>query len=483
MNPPANTSHPRDAAAMGGEFLGYSHLRQRHTTPGYEGGFVSNEHSQYYPQKGREMLLTGYPAGQDAIGNAYGPLPAGQSYSIHAPYTPEASPPTPCPVTRSRVGVAKKLLQEKPLGVRGARVQKRSRDQKLASASLIISKSLSEIAKDMPHVPVADIETFVTRSAEQRLQETSRNKKAGQIKRPMNAFMLYRKAYQEVAKTQCARNNHQHVSKVCGAGWPMESDQVHEMFTEWARIERVNHQQAHPGYKFSPSKPRKGKRDGDTDPDSTVVSDMDDPDWAPGGLRRGFPRAGTRQVSRMSETPSLVFEPPVEAIGEQPALTYHEMYGYAAPENHRFLPYDQVEASSYDSHIRRYPSPTPEMKPAMNRHSSPAFEYPIPPMERDVGFFNNYYQELEVANAAVDTSFFADGLYDGLPRELSVGPPDVMWQSHLGGELDDGLPVYNGEISEHDAYLRGTQEDWKLEELDEASQFENWVIQAEQVPM
>ncbi|KAK7416125.1 hypothetical protein QQX98_005453 [Neonectria punicea] len=494
MNHPPNTSYPRDGP-LDGELMGYSHLHQRHTTPGYEGGFVSNEHSQYYQQKGHDMFLAGYPAGQDAIGNPYGPLPGEQGYSIRAPYTPETSPPTPCPATvalatRSRVGTTKKPPGEKTLGVRGGRVQKRGRGQKQANASSIIPKSLSEIAKDMPHVPVADIGTFVTRSAEQRLEETSRNKKPGQIKRPMNAFMLYRKAYQEVAKTQCTRNNHQHVSKVCGAGWPMESDQVHEMFTEWARIERVNHQQAHPGYKFTPSKTRKGKRDGDTDPDSTVVSDIDDPDWAPGdgGSRRGPRRAGARQVSRMSETPSLIFEPVAEAMGEPSTAAYQDTYGYAAPDNSQLLPFGRVEASPYDSQTRRYPSALPEMRPAINRHSSPGSDYPIPLTDHGFGFFHTYYERLAPDNAAVDPSFFADGMYDGFPRELSVDPSDVMWQSHLGGGLDPGLalPAYYGEVSEHhehEAYLRGTQQDWKIEELDEPSQFENWMEQTEQVSM
>lgn len=478
-----NTSHPRGGLVPGSEFLGYPRLQPRHSSPGQEADFLAHEQSLYYSQKNVDMSLTSYPARQDAI-NSYGPLPGELGYSIHMPYTPEASPPTPSPVnlsiaTRSGVSISKKSATQKSSGIKGGRVQKRVKDQKHRTISSIVSKPLTQIALDMPHLPVADIATFVNRSAEERRLETSRNRKPGQIKRPMNAFMLYRKAYQEVAKTQCVKNNHQHVSKVCGAGWSLEPVEIHEEFNEWARLERSNHQQAHPGYKFTPSKTRKGRRENEAGDD--IFSDVDDPDW---GVTRGLPRrvprqANTTHVSRLSETPSLTYEPAPGTIEDHSSAPYQDLRTYATPAPPQLLPYYQVESSPYDIHVHQYPNALGEMQPAVeSRHSSPNFEYPIAPLEGSSGFIDNYYQEVGlVTNPPVGVPFPVERMCDGLPRsDMPLSTTEDLWQPHLGGGPDLGMAIAEyGGASEHDAYLRGTQEDWKLEELDEAGQFEQWI--------
>ena len=141
-----------------------------------------------------------------------------------------------------------------------------------------LERPLSELTKHWKHVPVADIETYVNRSAEDRRKEVEEGKIPGKVKRPMNSFMLYRKAYQNRTKDWCLQNNHQVVSQVCGDSWPLEADEVKEQFSEWARIERINHQNAFPGYKFSPQKPgtaKPPKRKQSVEPDSDQ-SDLDD---------------------------------------------------------------------------------------------------------------------------------------------------------------------------------------------------------------
>ncbi|KAF2461109.1 high mobility group box domain-containing protein, partial [Lineolata rhizophorae] len=96
------------------------------------------------------------------------------------------------------------------------------------------------------------MKAWVNRSAEVRRQEVE--KRNGYITRPMNSFMLYRSAFAERTKEWCLQNNHQIVSSVSGESWPMEPPEVREMYNELAKIERLNHQAAHPDYKFSPSK-------------------------------------------------------------------------------------------------------------------------------------------------------------------------------------------------------------------------------------
>ncbi|KAI1005531.1 hypothetical protein K3495_g2689 [Podosphaera aphanis] len=123
-----------------------------------------------------------------------------------------------------------------------------------------LEKPLSELTKDMTQIHVVDIEAYVNRPPRQRQDEVKDDgKKPGKVKRPMNSFMLYRKAFQNKAKFWCSQNNHQIVSRVCGDSWPLEPNSIKEQFKKWARTERHNHQIAFPQYKFSPSKPIVGK--------------------------------------------------------------------------------------------------------------------------------------------------------------------------------------------------------------------------------
>ncbi|KAF2761762.1 hypothetical protein EJ05DRAFT_184449 [Pseudovirgaria hyperparasitica] len=126
-----------------------------------------------------------------------------------------------------------------------------------------LTAPLSILTHNLIDVPVKDMETWVNRPlAERRIEVEKRN---GYVSRPMNCFMLYRSAYQERTKVWCVHNNHQVVSSVTGASWPMEPAEVQEHYKELAKIERKNHAAAFPHYKFSPSKsgvaPRKRKKE------------------------------------------------------------------------------------------------------------------------------------------------------------------------------------------------------------------------------
>ncbi|KAL1900372.1 hypothetical protein Cpir12675_000954 [Ceratocystis pirilliformis] len=117
-----------------------------------------------------------------------------------------------------------------------------------------IQTPLSRLAAQFPNVDIADIDGFINRSSEERHVELRVGKNPGKVKRPMNAFMLYRKAYQKLAKTACSQKNHQYVSQICGDSWALEPMSVKDRFNAWAVTERVNHHAAHPEYKFSSNK-------------------------------------------------------------------------------------------------------------------------------------------------------------------------------------------------------------------------------------
>ena len=103
--------------------------------------------------------------------------------------------------------------------------------------------------------PIKDIRAFINRSIAERQTEKPENR----IPRPQNPFILYRSTFSARAKAFCRESNHQVLSKVLGASWAMESDQVKRKFSELAELEKVQHSLAFPGYKFTHAGPKKKK--------------------------------------------------------------------------------------------------------------------------------------------------------------------------------------------------------------------------------
>ncbi|KAI5839989.1 hypothetical protein DFP73DRAFT_634122 [Morchella snyderi] len=163
-----------------------------------------------------------------------------------------------------------------------------------------LTKSLSELTRDYHDLPIRNMECWVHRSAEVRRQEVE--KRGGYVTRPMNSFMLYRSAFAERTKLWCLQNNHQVVSSVSGESWPLEPAAIRDKYNELAKIERSNHQAAHPGYKFSPSKAQNSKKRKDSKSvddngasDNEPYADEDDYGTTVGGSRaRKNPRGGKK---------------------------------------------------------------------------------------------------------------------------------------------------------------------------------------------
>ena len=99
-----------------------------------------------------------------------------------------------------------------------------------------------------------DIEKFATRSTAERKGCANVD---GRVKRPLNAFMLYRKAYKHVAMAQLKKENqdNQAVSRICGYSWSsLEAEDVRKRFKNLAATETKKHKEAHPEYKYIPRK-------------------------------------------------------------------------------------------------------------------------------------------------------------------------------------------------------------------------------------
>ncbi|KAL8666568.1 MAG: hypothetical protein Q9202_001366 [Teloschistes flavicans] len=202
---------------------------------------------------------------------------------------------------------------------RPKRAVKKSKIEAVGEAS--ISAPLSQLCLD---VPVVDVYEKVNRPIEERQEEARRDNK---IKRPSNSFMLYRSAYGDRVKALYPQNNHQIISRICGASWKMETPEITEKFKAYYEMEKENHAKAHPTYKFSPAKSspsRKRRGTGETseEEDESELRDLDS-EYRPRGGRRSRPAKVPR-----SETPTSYPANPL--LGSyQPALI-HPTMGYDA---------------------------------------------------------------------------------------------------------------------------------------------------------
>ncbi|KAI9776417.1 MAG: hypothetical protein M1835_005522 [Candelina submexicana] len=249
---------------------------------------------------GLRIQFNGYPGPNTTYypeqpGNGYSALPADQQNYLQRDFQPN-SPPTPSSnseqdtlrrTTRSGRSIAttespqvlKALPQSKTRIAKPTRIKKAPRQGKGDKPRVPkLSAPLSELTKGYDHIPIRNMEEWVNRPVEVRKQEVE--KRNGYVTRPMNSFMLYRSAFAERTKLWCLQNNHQVVSSVSGESWPLEPEEVREQYNEYAKIERNNHQNAHPGYKFSPSKAQSTgrKRKVYSDDEDEEPSELDDPD-------------------------------------------------------------------------------------------------------------------------------------------------------------------------------------------------------------
>lgn len=324
-----------------------------------------------------------------------------------------------------------------------------------------LTKALSDIAQDMPHVAVTDVATFANRSVEVRQSES---RKAGKVKRPLNAFILYRKAYQEVAKTQCNRkNSHQQVSSICGVSWNVwEPPSVIEHFKQLAAAEKQMHERAFPAYKYDPVQAKKPKDTVDQDSRTCDASD---------GESNSRPRRSGRQrtargTSRVRQ--SFALEVPDQYHGLQglqsqlpggpwsqyQALPYQEWY------THGGLP---TEATQYTP---RGTGQRVDDRGAGVSYSHTSSDLPFQPYSTFI-------------DPRLDPSLQAEVPSSRPEQFLSANHDMLLDWMYVGGQDTSTSLVPDLDITgEHTAYLQGTDDDWQVEQLEDGSHFSDWMTQA-----
>jgi hypothetical protein len=274
-----------------------------------------------------------------------------------------------------------------------------------------LTAPLSILTAEQHHIPVKNMEEWVNRSAEVRRVEAE--KRNGYITRPMNSFMLYRSAYAERAKSWCSQNNHQVVSSVAGESWPLEPPGIRELYNEYAKIERINHQNAHPTYKFSPSKaaaPAARKRKSEWS-DDEEPSDLEDTEWAPGSGR-----TRNRPLRRMERALSY---------------TSNGMNGEYFDQSYSQNGHG-MKKSSWEMTNEGRPMPMPMHNDVYNQYYQTA-AYP----NMMGSNFNDDMRMRRVGTPASSVQFPSDYALLGLPGGNS-GDLMQQLQSHVGMPFDDG---------------------------------------------
>ena len=438
--------------------------------------------------------------------------------------TPATSPPTPSmnsnEVLRTRSGLTVQRAQQtlRPMPEGRSRIEKSPKPRKIKKEKVKaekkvakLEKPLSELTNDYTHVAVLDIETYVNRSAEDRRKEVEDGKVPGKVKRPMNSFMLYRKAYQNRAKEWCLQNNHQVVSQVCGDSWPQEPDAIKDQFSEWARIERLNHQNAHPGYKFSPTKPgtaKAAKRKQDSE-DISEESDLDDFEWQGGPTRRSKKLRQSPQIGHVDHRPvaypstKSAYQYSSRGSSIEPSHGGYNRSSYQATNPGRPLPaqYNQADLRAgeyYQQTIQNHPHLVGVSDVIMKKqHHTPVtsmHSYLGLPGGQDFDIMHQYphpqfavpaqgEHRIDPSLLGHDTAGCNSQYMDPTQQNVYIGANhngDSHWQASYEHDpamfLDPQLTVDGSRIqASHMDVLKGNQEGWQVETLDTGGEFDKWM--------
>ncbi|KAK5947125.1 hypothetical protein PMZ80_001272 [Knufia obscura] len=214
-----------------------------------------------------------------------------------------------------------------------------------------IEEPLSVMTREYD-VPVEDMNVWCNRPDADRYAEVN-GKQKGKIPRPMNSFMLYRRAYKErIKKWGQQGDNNQLISSVAGLSWNLEPEDIKAEYARLAIVERDNHAKAFPDYKFAPNKNTK-KRGRDEDDDS-------DGEWEGGSSYSGKRRRGRhdRDVTRSrSSTPAqVVYGTPQYHPSSYQANNPHLMPPLAYNHwPHAAVQYDQ--SYQYEQPLTYHPQP------------------------------------------------------------------------------------------------------------------------------
>ncbi|UKZ78068.1 hypothetical protein TrVFT333_005802 [Trichoderma virens FT-333] len=319
-----------------------------------------------------------------------------------------------------------------------------------------INKGLSQVAMELGcyETLLQGVEAFATRSIEKRLREKAKND--GQVKRPLNAFMLYRRTFQKMVSVFCKgeKENHQEISKATGYCWRnLEPQKIHDIF------ERL-------GVKG------KGKARG----------------------KAGGSTKGGRVTRNNTKAPKLQYLPEevlLQAVDEkeqqQQQQQQLQQQQQPLPANafasHPYWAFPAIQASPVvyaEEYYHVYPDPTPyQTRNMAASNDNPPTGRMSPPVVHGL-FVETAEPHTTFADPCVDPSL----LYQQ-PNITYEMPSIVAFQRQRTpvpterSHMRTTLPSLNT-TSPHDAYLKGVDADWEVKEFHEDDEFAQWMGQSDQ---
>jgi hypothetical protein len=121
------------------------------------------------------------------------------------------------------------------------------------SQSSELAAPLSVLTESSVAWPVRDMEPWVNRSPDVRRNESAQQD--GYVKRPLNAFLLYRMAYSVRTMIWYTENHQQTLSKLLGCSWVIETSEIRARYENLAAVEKRNHMEAFSSYRSLPRRP------------------------------------------------------------------------------------------------------------------------------------------------------------------------------------------------------------------------------------
>lgn len=311
------------------------------------------------------------------------------------------------------------------------RIRKR-RSPRVDKSGPIVTAPLSVLTKDMVHIPIRDMEAWVTRTAETRREEAAA--RDGKVARPMNSFMLYRSAYAERTKEWCAQNNHQVVSRASGQSWPLEPKEIRDLYERYAAIERDNHQKAHPDYKFAPNKAQNSPKKRSV---AARGDDNSDPDDA------GFDIAsGSRPMGKWAKRSHAD-----EGFGSRTSTPFDKDSSYESrnstpfdhPGSEMYLHHPDVNRSSWEMINPGRPLPGMLSPPEQSHYYQPSIHQSLlGPNIEDVT-----YKKMGIPGVSYDPQCTMGGLPGNSHPELLGSGPSSSRRVEESAQVDPQLLEFN----------------------------------------
>ncbi|KAI1416677.1 hypothetical protein F5Y13DRAFT_186293 [Hypoxylon sp. FL1857] len=218
----------------------------------------------FRPQYPRDPYPQTYPWPSDAEQSPSWLPQASEAYPEEG-LVPAKNTPVQQEFQQSRE-VKERKTQKKPIK-RPLQRQRKPRKSPTQNVTVNLAEPLSKLIKHVPSIPAIDMTAHVNRGVAERQREAFQN---GRIKAPVSNFLLYRAAHKDLIfkliklgmldDKQSSESAEMNISRICGASWRMESQEIRDQYREWARIDVDNHHLAFPDHTGLCGRPSTGKR-------------------------------------------------------------------------------------------------------------------------------------------------------------------------------------------------------------------------------